>query len=374
MKYEPISKAELDNMLSISDLSLQTEENNHAIRLILEDLLNALSKLQINPDIEVVKLSPIVKVTDNFDRLRFPKDNPGRSSTYTKYVDKETVLRTHVSAILPPTLDKLSTIDFEDKILVMPGLVYRRDVTDKTHAGVFHHGDIYRITKNKQYTKQDLLDLVSVIFTTLMPNYEPIVYETEHPYTVNGIEVYAKVGDKEIEILEAGLLHPEVLAGSGLNPDNYSGLALGSGLERILMIRKNLPDIRLIRSTDSRIRNQMENLEPYKSVSLMPPVSRDLSYSVPDDYAEEDIHEDLRLSLGENARILEEVIILSQTNYQDLPEAAKQRLGIKQNQKNVLVRMILRDLDKTLTNEYANMLIDEVYKKVNQSGTSGYSA
>ena len=373
IKYNPISQAELKSILKIEDLSVQTKENNHAIKLILEDLLTALSKLQKNLDIEVVKLSPIVKLADNFDRLRFSKDNPGRSSTYTKYLDRETVLRTHTSAMIPPTLDRLSKTDFKDKLLVLPGLVYRRDVTDKTHAGVFHHGDVWRITKNKQYSKQDLLDLVGILFKTLMPNYEPIIYETEHPYTLNGIEVYAKVGEKEIEILEAGLIHPEILSGSGLNPNNYSGLALGSGLERILMVRKNLPDIRLIRSTDPRIKSQMENLDIYKPVSLMPAVSRDMSYSVPNDYTEEDIHEDLRLSLNENVKILEEVIIISQTNYQDLQEVARQKLGIKPNQKNILVRLILRDLDRTLTKEYANQLMDNIYKQVNQSGTLGYS-
>lgn len=371
IKYQPMTSEELKSALAVTDLTLQTADNQHAIRLLLDDLLDGLKTLSGSPNPEVIRLSPISSVANNFDRLRFPKDNVGRSSTYTRYIDKETMLRAHVTAMIPPTLDRLAKTDLLDALIVTPGLVYRRDVSDKTHTGVFHQVDTWRITRGKKYSRQDLLDLVLTIFNKLMPGYEPIVYEADHPYTLNGIEVYAKVGEKEIEILEAGIAHPEVLAGSGINPDEYTGLALGAGLERILMVRKNLPDIRLIRSTDPRITAQMLNLDLYKPVSMLPPVKRDMSYSVPKDYAEEDISEDIRNALGINVEILEEVLILSETSYEELPEIARQKLGIKPDQKNVLVRVVLRSLNITLTNEYANQLMDEVYSKINQ-GERGY--
>jgi phenylalanyl-tRNA synthetase alpha chain len=83
--------------------------------------------------------------------------------------------------------------------------------------------------QKQKYTRQGLLEVVNLIFKVLIPGYEPIIYEAKHPYTLDGIEVYAKVGGQMIEILEAGLAHPEVLAGSGLNPQEYTGLALGTG-------------------------------------------------------------------------------------------------------------------------------------------------
>mgnify|MGYP002778872218 FL=1 len=215
------------------------------------------------------------------------------------------------------------------------------------------------------------MQLVNLIFNTLMPGYEPIVYEADHPYTLDGIEVYVDAGGQMIEILEAGLAHPEVLKESGLNPEEYTGLALGAGLDRILMVRKQLPDIRLIRAKDERIQKQMTNLESYTSVSSMPPISRDISYSTMNDYSEEDVSESIRLALGDEVNLLEEVKILNQTSYNDLPDIAKERLGIEPSQKNVLVRVVLRSLDQTLTKEYANNLLDKVYIQINQ-GKGGY--
>jgi phenylalanyl-tRNA synthetase alpha chain len=369
--HRNLNSLEIKNLLEVSDLTLQ---NSHAIGLLFQNLIQALEKNYPKTDLEIIRTSPIVSVENNFDRLRFAIDNPGRSSTYTRYVDADSLFRTHTTAGVPPTLDLLAKQTFEDTLLVFPGLVYRRDVADKTHSGVFHQVDIWKITQNYNYQRADLLKLVQVIFQALMPGYEPIVYEALHPYTQNGIEVYARINGVEVEILEAGIAHPEVLANSGLDTSRVSGLALGCGLERILMIRKNLPDIRLIRSEDARIKAQMQNLESYKPVSMMPTITRDMSYSVPVDYSEEDISEAIRSSLGSEVEILEEVKILGSTDYQDLPEIAKQRLGTKPDQKNVLVRVVLRSIEKTLTKEYASSLMDEVYRQVNQSGTEGYNA
>jgi phenylalanyl-tRNA synthetase alpha chain len=188
---------------------------------------------------------------------------------------------------------------------------------------------------------------------------------------MDGVEVYAKIDGQLIEILEAGLAHPEVLAGSGIDPEKYTGLALGTGLDRLLMVRKKLPDIRLIRTKDPRIAKQMLNLDIYVPVSTMPAISRDMSYSVPKDYGEEDISKAIRVALGEAVEILESVEILSQTDYQDLPVVAKEKLGIQPDKKNILVRVVLRSLDQTLTKDYANILLDQIYLKINY-GEKGY--
>ena len=83
-----------------------------------------------------------------------------------------------------------------------------------------------------------------------------------------------------LELAECGLIHPDVLRRSGLDPERWSGLALGMGLERALMLRKEIPDIRYLRSGEPRISAQMADLEPWREVSSLPPVSRDLSVVV----------------------------------------------------------------------------------------------
>ena len=106
-------------------------------------------------------------------------------------------------------------------------------------------------------------------------------------------------------------------------------------------------------------------------MSSQPAITRDMSYSIPAGYVEEDINEDIREALDEKQNILESVEILSETAYKDLPQKIQERLGISSDQKNVLVRITLRHLERTLENKEANQIYDDIYKKINH-GTGGY--
>jgi phenylalanyl-tRNA synthetase alpha chain len=167
-----------------------------------------------------------------------------------------------------------------------------------------------------------------------------------------------------VEVWECGLAHRRVLAAAGL--PGRSGLALGMGLDRLLMLVKHIPDIRLLRAGDPRIARQMLDLAAYQPVSAMPAIVRDLSVAVASDDDEETIGDRVRDALGASARCVEEVRVLSTTAYQALPASAIGRLGARPGQKNLLVRVVLRDLDKTLTSEAANLLRDQVYRALHQ--------
>ena len=138
------------------------------------------------------------------------------------------------------------------------------------------------------------------------------------------------------------------------------------------MARKNLPDIRLIRSTDPRIIKQMTDMEPYKNVSDQPAISRDMSYIVNKNDSEEDLCEDIRNVFGEHADLLEEVKILERTPFDKLHPVAKEKLGAVEGQDNVLVRIILRHPDKTLTKKEAADLYEMAYPKLHKGSTQGY--
>ena len=181
----------------------------------------------------------------------------------------------------------------------------------------------------------------------------------------------ATQGDRDIEILECGLIKGEILARCGLDPSLYSGWALGMGLDRLVMTLKGIPDVRYLRSTNPKIAAQMTNLGPYHEVSNQPVIKRDLSYSVPSEYVEEDISEDIRQALGNNVDMLESVEVLSETPYNKLPQVARERLGCGKDQKNVLVRITLRHLERSITNDEANRVYEQVYAKINH-GTGGY--
>jgi phenylalanyl-tRNA synthetase alpha chain len=110
----------------------------------------------------------------------------------------------------------------------------------------------------------------------------------------------------------------------------------------------------------------MLDLARYQHVSSMPPITRDLSVAVPDDDDEETLGDRVRDALGADASCVEEIRVLSATAYQQLPASAIVRLGAKPGQKNLLVRVVLRDLDKTLTNQTANALRDRIYRALHQ--------
>jgi phenylalanyl-tRNA synthetase alpha chain len=90
-----------------------------------------------------------------------------------------------------------------------------------------------------------------------LPGYAYRVESASHPYTVGGLQIDVSTSQGWMEIGECGLAHPELLRRCGYDPSRASGLAMGLGLDRILMLRKHIDDIRLLRSTDDRIAKQM---------------------------------------------------------------------------------------------------------------------
>ena len=378
LKFEVSPKEAIERLLSIEDLTLPTsnEKTRNIIGVIFDKIVENLDKNHFE-NMNVVRGNPIASAEDNFDNLFFPKGNPGRSSTYTRYVDGNNLLRTHVTSLVPETLRKLRDDGLNEKFytFVFPGLAYRRDVIDPRHLDVFHQIDVWTIQENQTYgvtDRNDLLKLARTVFEAACPGAEMVVLEAKHPYTVHGIEVYAQIGDREIEVLEAGLVHPDLLKLAGVDEKTHSGLALGMGVERLIMARKNLPDIRLIRSTDPRVVSQMANFETFKQVSNQPALARDMSYCVDGDDTEEDICEKIRKVFGDKSDLLEEVKILSRTPFSKLEPIAVQRLGAKPNQDNILVRIILRHPDKTLTKKESAELYDKAYPLLHEGGTSGY--
>jgi phenylalanyl-tRNA synthetase alpha chain len=134
------------------------------------------------------------------------------------------------------------------------------------------------------------------------------------------------------------------------------------------MLRKGIRDIRLLRSTDPRVADQMLDLAPYRSVSSMPPVRRDLSVVVgaAADVSAEVLGDKVRNALGADADAAESLEVLGETSYDDLPPAARDRLQLTPGQRNVLVRLVLRPVDRTLTDAEANALRDKVYRALHE--------
>jgi phenylalanyl-tRNA synthetase alpha chain len=365
-----LSSVQLERDLSLTDLS-DPANGPHAIQLLVEAAVAALTE-RWGCEARWCRGPRVVSVADNYDHLGYPAAAVTRDTRYTRYADDQTMLRSHSTAMVPPALRRLAADPPDDMLLVCPGIVYRRDAIDWQHTGTPHQLDLWRVSR-RPLGQADMDEMIGVLLGVLMPGNPPSRQEPrQHPYTTGGRQVDVAHADGWVEVWECGVASQTVLARAGL--PGHTGLALGMGLDRLLMLRKQIPDIRLLRSADPRIASQMRDLTPYQPVSTMPAVRRDLSVMVEPAEDGETLGGRIRDALGADADCVEDVAVLASTDYDLLPPAAAERLGARPGQRNLLVRIVLRHLERTLTDADANALRDRVYAAIHQGTRHQWAA
>jgi phenylalanyl-tRNA synthetase alpha chain len=356
-----LTAAQLARDLAMTDLT-DPADGPHALQLLVERAVTALTGAW-GCEARWCRGPRVVTIADNYDRLGYQPAAVTRDARYTRYVDDRRVLRSHSTAMVPPALRRLAAAPPDDVLLVCPGIVYRRDAIDWQHAPAPHQLDLWRITR-RSAGDADLDEMITILLGALLPGLPSRAEPRQHPYTTGGRQVDVMRDADWVEVWECGLAHPGVLARAGLA--GRGGLALGLGLDRLLMLGKGIPDIRLLRSADPRIAGQMADLAPYRPVSAMPAIRRDLSVAVDGGADDETLGDRIREALGADADSVEDVAILSSTPCEDLPAAAGARLGARPGQRNLLVRVVLRHLERSLTDDDANSLRDRIYAAIHQ--------
>ncbi|XVU24485.1 hypothetical protein ACQPZJ_45915 [Actinoplanes sp. CA-054009] len=353
--------------LTIRDLT-DPAQGPHAIQEIVTAILGAVTARWPAAELLVHRGDRMVDVADNYDRLGYSPSAAARDARYTRYVGEHRMLRSQTSALIPGALRVLRA---PDALIACPGIVYRRDRIDRLHTGTPHQLDLWRITPAAP-RPGDLLALVETVVAAALPGIPWRTNPANHPYTTGGLEIEAwasatattshhepaggGAGGSWVEIGECGVAAPHVV-GAG-----RAGLALGLGLDRLVMLRKGVDDIRLLRSADPRVASQMTDLTPYRPVSAQPAAHRDVSVALPEGVTAEEIGDRVRDLLGPDAALVEEVSILSATPPEALPAASRDRLALRPGEINVLVRVVLRDLHAALPRRRANALRDRVYE------------
>lgn len=316
MSAQLIDASAYRRALAVRDLT-DAAHGPHAMQLLVRDAIDALRSRWHCPVI-VNREPPLVAIADNYDDLHYPSDGAARDARYTRYVTHDRLLRTQTSAMIPRTLKMLAPAAYEDVLIACPGLTYRRDSIDRLHVGEPHKLDLWRLRRGT-VGRDDLLDMIRCVAEALLPGAELRIDPATHPYTVDGLEVHASVRSAWVEILECGLALPALLKEAGYDASTCTGLAMGIGLDRILMLRKGIDDIRALRSNDPRVASQLLDLLPYRAVSSQPAIQRDLSIAVAGERSAEEFGDRIRATLDERtAAGLEEISILSETPYADL--------------------------------------------------------
>ena len=199
----------------------------------------------------------------NFTALNFPPDHPARDTHDTffmKAAEGETpkVLRTHTSPVQIRTMLKSKP----PIRIIAPGRVYRCD-WDQTHTPMFHQVEGLVIDKETHmgHLKGCLMDFVAAFFETdkvearFRPHHFPFTEpsaEMDVRYERVGDAVKVGSGDKWMEILGCGMVHPNVIKSCGLDPDEYQGFAFGMGVDRLAMLKYGMPDLRPFFEPDTR--------------------------------------------------------------------------------------------------------------------------
>lgn len=199
----------------------------------------------------------------NFEALNLPKDHPARDTQDTFYISDNIVLRTQTSPMQIRTMEKQRP----PIRVIAPGKVFRSDSVDATHSPVFHQ--IEGLVVDKGITMGDLKGTLELVVKKLYGEDAKIRFRPHHfPFTEPSAEVDVSCfvckgegcrvckGEGWIEILGAGMVHPQVLRNCNIDPEVYSGFAFGIGLERLVMRSYDIDDLRLFFENDVRFLKQ----------------------------------------------------------------------------------------------------------------------
>lgn len=347
---------------SVSDaLSLQdfTEKytQDHAVRLLLEEVISGLFDKGW-PQAQMQTGSRIVSAEENYGLLGYDPAEITLGSEHTRWVDDSLLLRTQMTSQIPVALQRAATIRRPGETLLMaaPGITFRRDSRDRWHCAEPHQMDIWVLGDPELSTHAHLLRLVSDILTSAVPGRSWVHSPNAHHYTEGGMEVNVLNDGHPVEVLECGRIAASLLKRLQIDPLQHGGLALGMGLDRLTMLRKGIPDIRLLRDQNPRVQAQLHDLEPWKAVSRLPSITRDISLGVTPGLSEEVLTERMLQAAGDCADWIEEMQVKGRWELCDLPVQAIERLGLLPGQENVLLRVVLRDCSRSITTAEANTL------------------
>ena len=199
----------------------------------------------------------------NFQALNIPPNHPARDTQDTFYITENILLRSQTSPVQVRTMEKQKP----PIRVISPGRVYRSDAVDATHSPLFHQFE--GLVVDKGITMGDLKGMLETFAKTEFGEDTKVRFRPHHfPFTEPSAEVDVSCfacggkgcrlckGEGWIEILGAGMVHPNVLRNCGIDPEVYSGFAFGMGIERIAMLKYHIDDIRHFYENDVRFIEQ----------------------------------------------------------------------------------------------------------------------
>ncbi len=247
----------------VIDVTLPANKNKighkHPNTLALEEL----ERIFTGMGYEVVEGPEIEFDYYNFEALNIPENHPAKDEQDTFYIDRNIVLRTQTSSVQARVMENTQP----PIRIISPGRVFRSDAVDATHSPSFHQVEGLAIDKDINFA--DLKGTLADFAKELFGEDTQIKFRPHHfPFTEPSAEMDVSCfkcggkgcrfckGEGWIEILGCGMVHPNVLKMSGIDPEKYQGFAFGVGLERIALLKYEIDDMRLLYENDDRFLKQ----------------------------------------------------------------------------------------------------------------------
>ncbi|HIW70886.1 MAG TPA: phenylalanine--tRNA ligase subunit alpha [Candidatus Limosilactobacillus merdipullorum] len=235
---------------------------------VIQQIINQLVQLFVGMGYEVATGPEVEEEEYNFEKLNLPKDHPARDMQDTFYITPQILMRTQTSPMQARMMEKH---DFSKGPLKMisPGKVYRRDTDDATHSHQFHQ--LEGLVVGEHVTMADLRGTLQMVGRNLFGDQLEVRLRPSYfPFTEPSVEADVTCfnclgkgcdickGTGWIECLGAGMVHPNVLKMSGVDPEKYTGFAFGLGPDRFAMLKYGVTDIRDFYLNDMRFVTQFD--------------------------------------------------------------------------------------------------------------------
>ncbi len=229
----------------------------------LDSVQKQMEEIFIGMGFQIAEGPEVEKSYYNFEALNTPADHPARDIQDTFYITEDILLRSQTSPVQIHVMEEKQP----PIRVISPGRVYRADEVDATHSPLFHQCE--GIVVDKGITMGDLKGTLEAFAKQMFGSKTRLRFRPHHfPFTEPSAEVDISCfvcggegcrvckGEGWIEILGAGMVHPNVLRNCGIDPEVYSGFAFGMGIERIVMAKYNITDMRLLYENDVRFLKQ----------------------------------------------------------------------------------------------------------------------
>ena len=242
------------------DVTLPGKEFSNGALHVLSKTIEELEDIFIGMGYSIAEGPEIEEDRFNFEMMNLPKDHPARDMQDTFYITEKNLMRTHTSPVQARVMLEAKGKPIK---VVCPGKVYRRDNDDATHSHQFMQ--IEGLVVDEKITMADLKGALTQVFSKILGENTKVRFRPSYfPFTEPSVEVDVSCfkchgvgcplckGNGWIEVLGAGMVHPNVLRMAGYDPERYQGFAFGIGIERLTMLKYGIDDVRSFYVNDPR--------------------------------------------------------------------------------------------------------------------------